>query len=54
MSTRWAIIVEGESPDAYGPYRTPEAAQKIADEWNAKADPDEYARVVSLKIGPIT
>ena len=54
--TWWAVLVTGESPDVYGPYRSYEVAARVADRWNVRpgADIDDWASVVPMESGPIT
>lgn len=54
-SSWWAVMVEGESPDLFGPYRSEAMAQAAADRWNNRpdADADEMASVVPLLSGPV-
>ena len=33
--SQYIVIVEGEAPDHYGPFRSEAAAQRAADKWNA-------------------
>jgi hypothetical protein len=51
----WSVVVEGETPAAYGPYRSEEAAYKVADRWNNRphGDADDWAYVVPMETGPI-
>lgn len=51
----WAVIVEGEIPDAYGPFRNYDVACSTADHWNStNSDSEAYAWVVRMKNGPIS
>ena len=52
---RWAVIVEGEIPAAFGPFRNYDSACSAADRWNAvQTDAEAYAWAVRMKTGPIT
>lgn len=52
----WAVLVEGESPDVYGPFRSYDVAASVADKWNTRpgADIDEWASVVPMESGQIS
>lgn len=46
----WAVMLEGESPEVYGPFRSLSAAQDVADRWNGRhGAEDDRAYVVPIR-----
>jgi hypothetical protein len=51
MSAWWIVILPGEdasTSEPYGPFRSENAAQAVADKWNRAARPDDQAIVMPV------
>lgn len=51
MSTWWIVMLPGEdasTSEMYGPFRSEDAAQAAADNWNRDAGPDDQAQVMPI------
>lgn len=51
----WAVLLQGESPDIFGPFRSKATAEKAAEKWNREHgdSDDDRAQVVPLLPGPV-
>lgn len=52
MGTWWIVVLPGEEislSEMYGPFRSEDAAQAVADKWNRDASADDQALVMPIR-----